>query len=147
MAENHFQETISSLFQGMDHFISTKTVVGDPMHLEDGTVMVPLIEVSFGVGAGAFAESAKNRGVGALGGRVVPSSILMIKDGMVRVIHVKSQDTVNKLIDMAPDVVNRFLNRGSAGPDEDTIREAFEKAARKNEASENPEAAAQEGEA
>ena len=140
MAENQFQETVSSLFKGMDQFISTKTVVGDPMHLEDGTVIVPLIEVSFGVGAGAFAESAKNRGVGALGGRVVPSAILMIKDGMVRVIHVKSQDTINKLIDMAPDVVNRFLNRGSAGPDDETIRQAFEKAAERKETDSSAEA-------
>lgn len=30
MAENHFTSTIESLFKGMDQFVTTKTVVGEP---------------------------------------------------------------------------------------------------------------------
>ena len=56
--ENNFKETVSSLFKGMDAFISAKTVVGDAIHVGD-TIILPLVDVSFGVGAGAFEGERK----------------------------------------------------------------------------------------
>ena len=35
MAENHFTSTIESLFKGMDQFVTTKTVVGEPVQTGD----------------------------------------------------------------------------------------------------------------
>ena len=52
MAENSFQNTVEALFKGMDSFITTKTVVGDAITVGD-TIILPLVDVSFGVGAGA----------------------------------------------------------------------------------------------
>ena len=49
--ENNFKETIQSLFSGMDSFVSAKTVVGDAIHIGD-TIILPLVDVAFGVGAG-----------------------------------------------------------------------------------------------
>ena len=48
-----FNETVNTLFQGMDGFISTKTVVGVAIYIGD-TILVPLVNVTFGVAAGAF---------------------------------------------------------------------------------------------
>ena len=31
MAENQFPSTVDALFKGMDHFITSKTVVGEPV--------------------------------------------------------------------------------------------------------------------
>ena len=53
MADNSFNNTVESLFKGMDSFITTKTVVGDAIHIGD-TIILPLVDVSFGVAAGAF---------------------------------------------------------------------------------------------
>ena len=91
MAENNFGLTMESLFKGMDGFITTKTVVGDAIHFEDGTIILPLVDVTFGAGAGAFSKEAdkKNNGVGEL-------------------VNIKNQDTVTKLLDMVPDFVNKF---------------------------------------
>lgn len=44
----------------MDSFITTKTVVGDAITVGD-TIILPLVDVSFGVGAGAFAEGNKKQ--------------------------------------------------------------------------------------
>ena len=52
---NSFESTVSSLFKGMDQFISSKTVVGDAITVGD-TIILPLVDVSFGVGAGAREE-------------------------------------------------------------------------------------------
>ena len=66
MSENNmFNTTVESLFKGMDGFITTKTVVGDAIHVGD-TIILPLVDVSFGVGAGAFTEDKKNNGAGGM---------------------------------------------------------------------------------
>ena len=64
MAENTFHATVESLFKGMDSFITTKTVVGDAVHIGD-TIILPLVDVSFGVGAGIFTGKGKKNGGGA----------------------------------------------------------------------------------
>lgn len=110
MADNSFNSTMESLFKGMDSFITTKTVVGDAVRFDDGTIILPLVDVSFGVAAGAFANEGdkKNNGGGGLGGKIQPSSVLVIKDGNTKLVNVKNQDTLTKLLDMVPDVVDKF---------------------------------------
>lgn len=110
MAEHSFNQTVESLFKGMDSFLTTKTVVGDAVKFEDGTIILPLVDVSFGVGAGAFSNgtSGKNNAGGGIGGKITPSSVLVIKDGHIRLVNVKNQDMVTKIIDMVPDVIDRF---------------------------------------
>lgn len=108
MAEQSFNQTVESLFKGMDTFITTKTVVGDAVKFDDGTIILPLVDVSFGVGAGAFTSDKKNNAGGAMGGKITPSSVLVIQDGKIRLVNVKNQDIVTKVIDMVPDVIDRF---------------------------------------
>ena len=74
--ENNFKETVSSLFKGMDGFVAAKTVVGDAIHVGD-TIILPLVDVSFGVGAGAFAGEKKNNGGGGLAGKMTPCAVLV----------------------------------------------------------------------
>lgn len=104
---NDFNSTVASLFQGMDKFLTTKTVVGDPTTIGD-TIILPLVDVSFGVAAGAFASEQKNNGAGGLGGKMTASAVLVIKDGQIRLVNVKNQDTVTKVLDMVPDLIDRF---------------------------------------
>ena len=108
MAENNFLSTVESLFKGMDGFITSKTVVGDAVRFDDGTIILPLVEVSFGVGAGAFNSNNKNNAGGGMGGKITPSSVLVIQNGSARLVNVKNQDTVTKIIDMVPDLIDKF---------------------------------------
>lgn len=108
MADNTFLSTVESLFKGMDGFITSKTVVGDAVRFDDGTIILPLVEVSFGVGAGAFVNGAKNNAGGGMGGKITPSSVLVIQNGSARLVNVKNQDTVTKVIDMVPDLIDKF---------------------------------------
>ncbi len=110
MQENSFNTTVQSLFKGMDTFISTKTVVGEAVHIGD-TIILPLVEVSFGVGAGAFCQEKKNNAGGGLGGRISPSAVLVIQDGCTKLVNIKNQDSITKILDMVPDFVNKFANK------------------------------------
>ena len=93
---NNFDTTIQSLFKGMDSFITTKTVVGDAVTIGD-TIILPLVDVSFGVGAGAFAGDKNQNAGGGMGAKISPSAILVISGGVTKLVNVKNQDTVTKI--------------------------------------------------
>ena len=88
MADNSFHTTVESLFKGMDSFITTKTVVGDAIHIGD-TIILPLVDVSFGVAAGAFSQDKKNNGAGGMGGKIMPSAVLVIQNGTTKLVNIK----------------------------------------------------------
>ena len=117
MSENNFNSTVESLFKGMDSFITTKTVVGDAINIGD-TIILPLVDVSFGVAAGAFMQEKKNNGAGGLGGKIQPSAVLVIQDGKTKLVNIKNQDGMTKILDMVPDLVNRFTSGKAEENDE-----------------------------
>ena len=110
MSANNFNTTVESLFKGMDSFITTKTVVGDAIHIGD-TIILPLVDVSFGVGAGAFSGDKGQNAGGGMGGKIMPSAVLVIQNGQTRLVNVKNQDGVTKILDMVPDFVNKFASK------------------------------------
>ena len=113
MADINFKGTVDALFQGMNGIVSSKTVVGDAIHIGD-TIILPLIDVSFGVGAGAFNGDKKEKGAGGLGGKMTPCAVLVIQNGKTKLVNIKNQDTMTKILDMIPDAIDKF----SSGTDE-----------------------------
>ena len=110
MAENNFNSVMTSLLKGVDSVLSTKTVVGEPINVGD-TILVPLVDVSFGLGAGAGNQDKKNKGGGGVGGKMSPSAILVIQNGKTKLVNIKQQDGVTKILDMVPDLVDRFTHK------------------------------------
>lgn len=110
MAENRdFQNTVQTLFEGMEGFVTSKTVVGEAIRVGDTTIL-PLMDVSFGVGAGAAASKDRdtpNAG-GAIGGKMSPSAVLIVSNGTTKLVNIRTQDGISKVIDMVPDIVNKF---------------------------------------
>ena len=116
MAENNFRGTVEALFTGIDGVVSSKTVVGDAIHIGD-TIILPLVDVSFGVAAGAFSQEKKNNGAGGMGGKINPSAVLVIQNGVTKLVNIKNQDGMTKILDMVPDFINKF----TSGKDTDDI--------------------------
>lgn len=112
-SENNFQSKVESLFKGMDGYIHSKTVVGDAITVGD-TIILPLVDVSFGVAAAAFegqeSNKQKNNGGGGMGCKMMPSAVLVIQNGTSRLVNVRNQDGLTKVLDMVPDFVNRFTS-------------------------------------
>ena len=93
----------------MEGFVTSKTVVGDAVKFDDGTIILPLVDVSFGLGAGAFSENnKKDSGAGGMGGKIQPSAILVIKDGETKLVNVKNQDGLTKILDMVPGLIDKI---------------------------------------
>jgi len=128
VAKSNFDGLISSLMEGMDGFLSTKTVVGEPTKVGD-TIIVPLVDVSFGVGAGAARGDKKNGGMGAMNGKMTPSAVLVISNGHTRLVNIKNQDSITKIIDLVPDILDRIaVKKNKDGvTDSNAIETAFPK--------------------
>lgn len=111
MAEQ-FQNVVESLMKGADSVLTTKTVVGEPTQIGD-TIILPLVDVSFGIGAGASQSTDKkgSKGGGGMGGKMSPSAVLVIKNGQIKLVNVKNQDTMTKILDMIPDVLDKFTSK------------------------------------
>ena len=130
MAENHnnINSVMESLLKGANALMSTKTVVGEATKIDD-TIIIPLVDVTFGVGAGASRSDKKDGGAGGLSGKMTPSAVLLIKNGQTKLVNIKNQDGVTKILDMIPDLVDRF----TAKPETMMSDEEAQKAAFPNE--------------
>ncbi len=123
MADNNFTGVIESLMKGMNTVLSTKTVVGEATQIGD-TIILPLVDVSFGVGAGASAGDKKNGGGGGFSVKMTPSAVLHIKNGSTKLVNIKNQDTMTKVLDMIPDIVDKFTAPKEEMIDDDAAVEA-----------------------
>lgn len=124
----NFQGVVESLLTGMNHVLTTKTVVGEPTKIGD-TIIVPLVDVSFGVGAGTGSNKEKGavNGAGGLGGKMTPSAVLVISNGYTKLVNIKNQDAVTKVLDMIPDLVDKLTKPKDKAemPDEKVVDIAF----------------------
>lgn len=107
MAMN-IEQTMGTLFKGMDGFVSSKSVVGEPVYVGD-TIIIPLVDVNFGMAAGAFNKQDGNKAAGGMGAKMSPSAVLVISNGTTRLVNLKNQDAVTKIIDMAPEVIDKVV--------------------------------------
>ena len=129
VTKNDFNQTVGTLFKGMDAFLTSKTVVGDPINVGDTTI-IPLVDVNFGVGAGAMgnAKGTNNAG-GGMGGKMSPTAVIVIQGGQVRMMPIAEESTLSKVLDMIPGVtakVQEFM--GKKNKDKDAaVEEVVEK--------------------
>ena len=122
---NNTGNNLEILMNKIEDFVSSKTVVGEAVKIGEVT-LVPLVDVSVGVGAGGAENGA---GGGALGAKITPSAVLAISNGSVQLVNIKNQDAVSKLIDMAPGIAAK-LNFGSGfgkkdSKDTEEVKETF----------------------
>jgi uncharacterized spore protein YtfJ len=120
-----FKPIIESLFDGMESFLTSKTVNGEPKTVGETTI-IPLVDVSFGVGAGAFSSDTKGNGGGGLGGKLVPVALIVINGDNVRLLRVSTDKSIDRIVELVPDIVAKFKNRKSSDPVEDIDLSSFE---------------------
>lgn len=124
---DQFNGVVESLLRGMDSVISTKTVIGEAKQVGD-TIILPLVDVTFGVGAGAFSGEKKNSGGGGMSGKMTPSAVLVIQNGTTRLVNIKNQDSMTKILDMVPELVDKFTRKKDKETisDQDAAKTAFD---------------------
>lgn len=118
--KNPLSELMQESMSKVREMVDTNTIVGQPIHTPDGVTLIPISRVSIGFGGGgaAFGNKKDAAADGNLGGgigsgvKIDPVAFLIIKDGLVRVmpVAVPAVSTVDRIVEMVPDVVDRVSN-------------------------------------
>ncbi|MCR4442708.1 MAG: spore germination protein GerW family protein [Peptococcaceae bacterium] len=106
-----YKENLETLFEKLERFFRTETVVGKPLTVGDVT-LVPIIEVTFGLGTGGGSgkDSKGNDGTGGgagVGGKIAPNSVLVIKGDEVTLMALKDKGSLERIIDMVPEIISK----------------------------------------
>ena len=111
MGKNTLSEVMGLSMTKMKEMVDVNTVIGNPIYTPDGITLIPVTQVSMGMGAGGADSMGKNvMGAGAGGGvKMNPQGFLIIKDGMIRFVSTKApaDTSLDRLLDMIPDVFDR----------------------------------------
>ena len=115
---SNIKEMLESVLKNLKGMSGVDSVIGDPITMPDGTVLVPVSKLSFGFGGGGSdfnVNNGKGKNIdgkfgGGFGGgaSVTPVTFLVINNGNVRLMPIGGgQTSVDKIIDMVPGIVDK----------------------------------------
>lgn len=105
-------QMIDNMMATLEHNITTKTVIGEPVKVGNVT-LVPVVDLLFGFGGGLGEGKAKEEtpGQGSGGGagaRLAPKAVIVIKDnGEVSVLPFTRGGPLEKLVEILPTVIEK----------------------------------------
>ena len=74
-------------------------------------VIIPLVDVTCGMAAGSFAQASKDNSGGGMSAKMTPAAVLIIQNGVTKLVNVRNQDAISKILDMVPDLIHRFTGK------------------------------------
>lgn len=107
----HTKENIDAIFEKLESFLKTKTVVGEPIQVGETTI-IPFIDIAFGLGTGGGGgkDEKGNDGTGSgagAGAKISATAILVIKGDQVELLPIKKAGGLEKLLDMVPEIIEK----------------------------------------
>ncbi|HPP85114.1 MAG TPA: spore germination protein GerW family protein [Bacillota bacterium] len=156
--EMPLKQIIDASLSKIGNVADVNTVVGEPIHLPDGVIVIPFSKVSVGFASGGAEYGGKNKdgkegetdkpphfaGGNGAGVAVTPLGFLVIDKNGVRMLDLKhdasfeSADPVNKvlnavnsIVDKAPSLAMRLKELFSKKKEEKPLEEAVEEAVEK----------------
>ncbi len=112
--ENKAKDLMGVSIDKIREMVDVSTVIGDPMTLPDGTILIPVSKVAYGFASGGSDLPTKGNqelfgGGGGAGINITPIGFIVSSNGNVRVLPmVSTPDTLNQVVNMVPDVVNKI---------------------------------------
>ena len=100
------------------NMIDVNTIIGNPITTPDGTTLIPVSKVTFGLASGGSdvagqtqpGSSPVHYGAGSGAGvSVQPVAFVVINNGNVRMLYLDppSSGTLDRVIDMVPDLIDK----------------------------------------
>lgn len=122
MENTQIREIVETAITNLSRIAEVNTIVGQPLITMDGTTILPVSQVTFAfmAGGGEYGNKAGKRGfnrdgadanfAGGSGGgaSLTPVCFLVVSDGNVKVVDADKSNTIEKIFDVAKDVVNTF---------------------------------------
>jgi uncharacterized spore protein YtfJ len=120
-AMKNIEQLIKTTMQEIERMLNSKTVVGEPMVVENNTI-IPLVSLGFGFGAGGgtgtYGGSGKSEGEGGGtggGGGIKPVAILIANKDGIRLEPVKSatSSVFEKVVETVGEVARKNKEESS----------------------------------
>lgn len=147
--EHPIQGLMDTAMTNIKSMVDVNTIVGDPVRVPDGTIIIPISTVSFGFAAGGSefgqkkgspTESSPSMFGGGCGGgaNVKPVAFLVVGNGSVRMMTIGGQmSPIEKVIDLVPEMVDKV--NGALSSIAEKREEKKKKKEEQKEAENNPE--------
>ena len=114
MAEHPINGLMGVTMDKIRELVNSDTIIGEPVSLPDGTAILPVSRVTFGVATGGSDFAAKQSkelfgGGSGAGVTVAPVAFLVVKDGNVRTIQLADpNNSLERAITMLPELVDKL---------------------------------------
>ena len=114
MAEHPINGLMGVTMDKIRELVNSDTIIGEPVSLPDGTTILPVSRVTFGVATGGSDFAAKQSkelfgGGSGAGVTVAPVAFLVVKDGNGRTIQLADpNNSLERAITMLPELVDKL---------------------------------------
>ena len=119
MMSHPIPNMMGSSMEKIKEMVDVNTVIGDPIHVNDGVTIIPVSKVKVGYAGGGSEFAAKNYpsnknnpfggGCGA-GVTITPMAFLVIKGDSVRMLPVTTppSGSVERLVELLPELIDQL---------------------------------------
>ncbi|WP_066500062.1 GerW family sporulation protein [Abyssisolibacter fermentans] len=129
MANHPIEALMTTTMENLKQMVDVNTIVGDPVETKDGTVIIPISQISLGFasGGGQYGkktsthnttnEKEKDKdypfgGGSGAGISVKPSAFIVVGNGQMKLLPVDNESNiVNNFLDLIPALIEGIQNR------------------------------------
>ncbi len=116
MSEHPIQGLMDVTLEKIKSMVDSNTIIGNPINMADGTLILPISKVTFGFASGGSDFPSKTQkdlfgGGSGAGVSVTPVAFLVVREGNVRMIQLAdTSNNVDRAISMVPDMVDKITD-------------------------------------
>ncbi|MEG0768436.1 MAG: GerW family sporulation protein [Ruthenibacterium sp.] len=114
MSEHPIQGLMDVTLEKIRSMVDANTIVGNPINMADGTLILPISKISFGFASGGSDFPSKTTrelfgGGGGAGMAITPVAFLVVRESGVRMIQLAdTSNHVDRAIGMLPEMVDKI---------------------------------------
>ncbi len=114
--EHPIQGLMDVTLDKIKKMVDSNTIIGNPINMADGTLILPISKVTFGFASGGSDFPSKTSqdlfgGGGGAGVSISPIAFLVVKEGNVRMIQLAdTSNSVDRAIGMMPEMVDKITD-------------------------------------
>ena len=115
MSEHPLQGVMDIALQRIKEMVDSNTIIGNPITMADGTMILPVSKVSFGFASGGSDFPSKTPkelfgGGSSAGVSISPIAFLIVSGGGVKLLQLASQEnnTTDRIINALPEVLDKL---------------------------------------
>jgi sporulation protein YtfJ len=115
MSESTKLETlVKSAMEKVKELSDAETIIGKPIETADGTTIIPVSKVSFGLASGGSDLGAEKKGFGGGSGAGVtisPVAFIVVRNGETKLLQMTTNTPYqNAVVNVVPEVVDKIID-------------------------------------